>query len=205
MKKIMFNDKYGLTQAVLDNRKTMTRRIVPKHILNEVEKYQDEYYNGALETISEKDAILAICTYEHRFKLPYQVGEVVAIAQCYRDIEDEDYRRFLENCRARGIKNSAGARNKMFVKARYMPHHILITNVRIERLQEISNEDCLREGISKAFNGTYNFIFNKGNKKTVMLYDSPKEAFMSLIDKVSGKGTWDSNPWVFVYEFKHIY
>lgn len=29
MKKIMFNDRYGLTQAVLDGRKTMTRRIIP--------------------------------------------------------------------------------------------------------------------------------------------------------------------------------
>lgn len=30
------------------------------------------------------------------------------------------------------------------------------------------------------------------------------KAFAALIDKVSGKGTWDSNPWVFVYEFKLI-
>ena len=33
---------------------------------------------------------------------------------------------------------------------------------------------------------------------------TPREAFASLIDKVSGRGTWKSNPWVFVYEFEPI-
>lgn len=35
-------------------------------------------------------------------------------------------------------------------------------------------------------------------------FDTPREAFAALIDKVSGKGTWESNPYVFVYEFKLI-
>lgn len=43
MKKIMFNDKYGLTQAVLEGRKTMTRRIVSQCILDAAKKYQKEY------------------------------------------------------------------------------------------------------------------------------------------------------------------
>lgn len=29
MQKIMFNDRYGLTQAVIEGRKTMTRRLIP--------------------------------------------------------------------------------------------------------------------------------------------------------------------------------
>jgi hypothetical protein len=33
-------------------------------------------------------------------------------------------------------------------------------------------------------------------------FDSPRAAFASLIDKVSGKGTWKNNPWVIVYEFE---
>ena len=37
MKKIMFNDKYGLTQAVLEGRKTMTRRIVPINLYNQTD------------------------------------------------------------------------------------------------------------------------------------------------------------------------
>ena len=33
-------------------------------------------------------------------------------------------------------------------------------------------------------------------------YPTPREAFAHLIDEVSGKGTWDSNPWVWVYDFE---
>lgn len=36
------------------------------------------------------------------------------------------------------------------------------------------------------------------------LFDTPREAFASLIDRVSGKGTWDRNPFVFVYDFELV-
>lgn len=36
------------------------------------------------------------------------------------------------------------------------------------------------------------------------LCPSPKFAYAALIDKVSGKGTWESNPYVFVYDFELI-
>lgn len=199
----MFNDKCRLTQAVLNGRKTITRRIVPEQILKKVEEYQDEYYNAALETISEKDAILSMATYEYRNRYP-QISEVVAIAQSYNDIIqeafDKGHKSFSFN--AKDIIG-AGCNNKMFVKADLMPHHIRITNIRVERLQDISNEDCLREGISQAFNNVYSFII-EGKKRHVMLYETPKDAFSILIDKVSGKGTWERNPYVFVYEFELI-
>ena len=195
----MFNDKYGLTQAVLEGRKTMTRRIVPKHILNEVEKYQDEYYNGALETISEKDAILAICTYEHRFKLPYKVGEVVAIAQNYKDANVTllDYLKATDN---KGKGYDKGCSNKEFVKADLMPHHIRITNVRVERLQDISDDDCYREGVETEI-GKY---FNYAKVNNLGFHTDPRVVFSALINKLSGKGTWAKNPYVFVYEFECI-
>ena len=133
MKKIMFNDKFILTQAVLRGEKTQTRRIV-------------------------KDGT-PLGDFEEAMKhAPYKVGEVVAVAQSYKAIYDE-----LEekdgNCVANewwcdawdiaggNIDISAGYTNKMFVKAELMPHKVRITNVCIERLQDISDEDCLCEGI----------------------------------------------------------
>lgn len=35
-------------------------------------------------------------------------------------------------------------------------------------------------------------------------YYDIKKTFSKLIDKVSGKGTWDSNPYVFVYDFELV-
>lgn len=67
--------------------------------------------------------------------------------------------------------------------------------------------DSIAEGIMKGdFSNTwdkyyYNVIGDCICHKT---FKTPKEAFASLIDKVSGKDTWKSNPYVFVYEFKLI-
>lgn len=92
----------------------------------------------------------------------------------------------------------------MFVRADLMPHKIRITNVRVERLQDISDEDCLREGIFWDY-GDYPYMATKMYKYNAKEeYIHPKAAFAALIDKVSGKGAWASNPWVFVYEFELV-
>lgn len=92
--------------------------------------------------------------------------------------------------------------NKMFVKPGLMPHRIRITDVRVERLHDISDEDCLREGVQ--FLPEINRYYFECTGCEGFYFDYPREAFASLIDKVSGRGTWDSNPWVFVYEFELI-
>ena len=175
MKKIMFNDKYLLTQAVLRGEKTQTRRIV-----------KDGTPLGDFEE-----------TMKHA---PYKVGEVVAVAQCYLDIGSPQFDKFGYDV--------PGNTNKMYVKAELMPHKIKITNVRIERLQDISDEDCLREGISHYIPASYQntkggFGF-QSFKGGLFLFDTAREAFAALIDKVSGKGAWESNPLCVVYDFELV-
>ncbi|WP_315581104.1 hypothetical protein [Prevotella jejuni] len=192
MKKIMFNDKYCLTQAVLSGAKTMTRRVL-----------RDNVPLGNWEE-----------TVKH---LPYKIGEVVAIAQPYKDIIEcmAEYSDIIIN--ADGSINrefKAGWTNKMFVRGNLMPHHIRITDIKLERLQDISEEDCLKEGI--IFIESFSIIgedayFFAVKRKVGRMYDnilkffsSPQRAYADLIDKISGKGTWESNPWVVTYEFKLI-
>ena len=186
MKKIMFDDNYSLTEAVLEGRKTMTRRIV-KHP-EEVE------INGHKYLQTEK--------------LRYKVGEVVAVAQRYSELswDKKFYAKLKGMCTGLPQKRLAGWDNKMFVKADLMPHRIRITNVRIERLQDISDEGCLREGIIERTNpdGFGGIIKDYTFDNAFGFYYCPQEAFSALINRVSGKGTWKSNPYVFVYEFKLI-
>lgn len=94
----------------------------------------------------------------------------------------------------------------MFVKADLMPHHIEITGIKVERLQEISDEDCLKEGIIKGKCGSESTHFMDAYyvPKEKQPYCTPRDAFEILIDKVSGKGVFQSNPYVFVYEFNLI-
>ena len=201
MKKIMFNDRYGLTQAVLEGRKTMTRRIIkaPKKMDGE------EVYGFAIVKkpgSNEVVEVMALNDEEGMINniLPiYRPGEDVAVAQAYKDALNP-----LDWVNNLIYKNEPGWTNKMFVGADLMPHRIFINAVRVERLQDISDEDCLREGILEDCpNVQYSFPTEIGYCGQYP-FSTPREAFAALIDKVSGKGTWASNPWVFVYEFELV-
>lgn len=184
----MFSDEFLLTQAVLDGRKTQTRRICKEQIWAHSDIVNAE--NGIFH-----------------FEIPkYKVGEIVAIAQSYHTIYDEFGLETMDMLVSK-LKYSNAWTNKMFVKSELMPHQIRITKVRIQRLQDISDEDCLAEGIRKETR--YSFIENvkQLNGDSLVFscnFDSPREAYAELIDKVSGKGTWKNNPYVFVYDFELI-
>lgn len=201
MKKIMFNDKYGLTTAVLNGKKTMTRRAVPAKLL---QKYGHNKFNDR-----SKDLI---------FDAQFSIGEVVSVAQRYSDIADDKF--FVNEIAAdeltvNAMKYEHGWNNKQGVKACYMPHRIRITDIKVERLQDISEEDVYKEGFTHEFvnnnwgNAAYHeetmlvYYDNKGLSKQIRSRE-PKEAFSFLIDKVSGNGTWERNPWVFAYTFELI-
>lgn len=191
MRRIMFNDYYGLTEAVLQGRKTMTRR--------------------------QADVRWAAGDIHDNPVPKYKVGEVLAVAQSYKSIHEEmmngDYGNSRYDAfRCAMVAGTKGWDNKMFVKADLMPHYIRITDVRVERLQDISDEDCLKEGIIRrddminsqmedVVRYTFENSFVGGVYKT---YATPREAFAALIERpgIGHKGDWSRNNWVFVYSFE---
>ena len=183
MKKIMFNDRFCLTKAVLARTKTMTRRVLKE--------------GTPLGNWEE--------TVKH---LPYKVGDIVAIAQSYKEVyPNADFEMVGDGF----MTESAGWTNKMFVRADLMPHHIKITDVKVERLQDISDDEILREGIIKeGYAGGCMYFYNrtyirKGCRYVEPIYNTtPMRAFASLIYKVCGGETWESNPWVVAYSFELI-
>lgn len=187
MRKIFFDDKYCLTQAVLDGTKTMTRRVLKNNV--PLGNWED--------------------TQKH---LPYKVGEVVAIAQPYKDIIEclPMYSNAILNEVGMPRKEyKDGWTNKMFVKADLLPHHIKITDVKVERLQNISEGECLHEGIG--YHRYRDEVWSDDSlwgyytsKNELLIFDTPHKAFISLIDKIMGKDTWESNPWVVAYSFELV-
>ena len=195
----MFNDRYGLTRAVIDGRKTMTRRIIPSEFFTLMWDERD----GTLVYENDFGTFIDI---RHSKFCQYKLGDVVAVAQSYESVYDELWKiDKYEASRYAAISEKSGWRNKMFVKADLMPHQIRITDVRCERLQDISYEDCMHEGIrhscAESILGMYGYIDCEG---TGLWFDNPRKAFASLINKVSGKGTWERNPFVVVYEFELV-
>lgn len=199
-KKIMFNDKYCLMQAVLDGTKTMTRRAVPQSLLD---KYDVWYEDFIYKPVGEEE-YLSVDEYVLK-RTAYKVGEVVAIAQPYKDVIEcmAEHSDLIIN--ADGSINSeyrAGWVNKMFTKPSLLPHHIRITDVKVERLQDISDEDIMCEGIYRF--GKFVYAFERKTEGYLSIFPTAREAFACLIDKISGKGTWESNPWVVAYSFELV-
>lgn len=214
----MFNDECGLTQAVLDGRKTMTRRGCKYDRPNETYDivfpvFEPNDYDNDGNIVSPLNYAFGWKNDKGDFtgwNIPkYKVGEAVAVAQCYKSLgmnpeialDDKDGIGFYTK-----TKFAPGWKNKMFVRADLMPHHIHITDIKIERLQNISDEDCLKEGIYKGQCGSADTHFMDAYyyKGDIQPYCTPRGAFAALIDKVSGKGTWLKNPYVFCYSFKLI-
>lgn len=193
----MFNDHFGLTQAVLDGRKTQTRRIVSDQIENEYDAWYEELLYKPLD---EQEPYLSLEEWLLK-KAHYQAGEVVSVAQSYHTLNESGY--IAPEWCAHECEDHAGYKNKMFVKASLMPHHVKITDVRMERLQDISDKDCFKEGL-EFLNGGYYVSYDKKNHSRIWLGKTPQEAYAALIDKISGKGTWEHNPLVWVYDFKLI-
>lgn len=156
----MFNDNFGLTDAVKKGQKTMTRR---------------------------------------KFGF-FRTGQVVGVAQSYAELlqhKDELTPALLEEIEEQVEKKSMGTNNKMFVLGELMPCKLKMTCLGCEHLQDISEEDCLKEGIVRNSENTYTF---KGG----MVFETAREAFASLIDKIEGRGTWAKNGEVKVYEFERV-
>ena len=216
MKKILFNDRYGLTEAVIEGRKTMTRRMVRWDIL-EGKKVEDIDFAVSTKVLFDgrqvffghdaKGDVIAQCV------SGYHVGEEVAVAQRYKDI----YPKTDFGLEGSGyMTESAGWTNKLFVRVDLMPYRIRIIDIRVERLQDISDIDAIREGVYQ-YKEPPRFhesdLFSpwpptvkpyKHDIDNLVYRCSAYYAFSYLIDKVFGDGTWRRNPWVFAYLFEPI-
>ena len=215
----MFSDKYGLTQAVLDKIKTMTRRLVslPNDVERKVHHATLKEYRSGKQVFVLKDKKGNIIYY---LPIPYKIGEVIAVAQSYHSLNKSGYvaPEWLDHT----CEDSAGYNNKMFVQADLMPHRLKFTNVKFERLRDISDTDCLMEGISPCEFPVYD---GHSLKETVYGYtvsafvndiadpwapnnplhfigDTPQTAFFVLLSKLYGKKVLERNPFVLAYTFK---
>ena len=104
-------------------------------------------------------------------------------------------------------KSDSKWKNKLFMPESAARYFIEITAVRAERLQDISDEDCMKEGIRlnpEAIPIGYPFGIKFSYNNGYYNYTTPQEAYAALIDKINGKGTWEKNPWVWVYDFELI-
>ena len=228
MKKIMFSTEYGLQQGVIARTQTMTRRVDKRlnhPLVTEISDWGIDDKGKCYLTITYSTGLTEV-VYP-----AYHIGEEIAVAQSYKSIVEQDPDNDYGNYYVKQFRYAPGWTNKMFVRADLMPHRIRITDIRVERLQDISDEDCIREGIvpvvfrqwhkqeltdfsPQKYTDRHGWTLEKfrdgiedpweDSEPGEYMAETAQVAFAVLIDKISGKGTWKRNPWVFVYEFELI-
>lgn len=179
--------------------KTETRRIITKQPLeNESIKPFVKGFFGIYHKVGGIDNLKVT------LKPRYNVGEILYLKEPYFILESKqiEYRYeptfFLEGC----VMPKWQWKNKLFMPAYAARHFIKITAVRVERLQEISGYDCVREGIEHKFPKATSMTQARIDYKSAE--PGLRKAYADLIDRINGKGTWDNNPWVWVYDYELI-
>ena len=215
MKGICF--KKQLFHATIAGTKSQTRRIVkpPKVVANAMpESLWNEDNSIGCVFYSNGDDIRTA-------KPRYNIGELLYLKEPYVDdclhgnIAYKYSEKDIEYMKNAGFEEEMEVpgfwKNKLFMPESAARFFIKITGVRIEILQDISDEDCIKEGVV-----IIGYGMTISGKRGAPIFaesmdahirdrsKSPQKVYANLIDRINGKGTWDSNPYVWVYDYELV-
>ena len=212
MKGILFTE--SMFNAVINGTKTQTRRIM-KPQPKDIEQGWFDGINLDDCPYCGNNGIWYLNSFGVESAQPrYKVGEKVYLKEefCFDGIIKNLIYYKYDNLDWRDLPTYPRWKNKIFMPEKYARYFIEITGVRCERLQDISDEDCLKEGVypHRVFVpkiNDYALLYHFSpelERKEMRGYCNARQAYAALIDKINGKGTWESNPYVWVYDFKLV-
>jgi hypothetical protein len=187
-KPILFNTE--MVQAILEGRKTVTRRKIDKDITNfcdvEVDGTLLDYQNCHGDFINPID----LCR--------YRKGDILWVRETWSEHQEYYNNSAKVFAEPHYIYKADGVYANKWRPSIHMPKEaarifLKVTDVRVERLQDITEEDAIAEGMSKTLVDGVIFISAKGNFH--VLWDS--------LNIKRGYG-WEVNPWVWVIEFERV-
>jgi len=182
-----------MARAILDGSKTQTRRIV---------KPQPEQIDGpVIEWCHPRSGCIAAETISELVQFcPYGApGDRLWVRETWRENAQAgiDYR--ADTGSYGPADGSADAESVHWRPSIFMPRaasriSLEITGVRVERVQDISEDDARAEGVAP-------YVWTENGRAGATM--PATEVFAELWDKINGKrAPWESNPWVWVVEFK---
>ena len=213
-----------MVKSLLQNLKTITRRTKG---LERVNENPDDWkiVNGDW---SEKGVLFFNKNgHSDRMKPQFQIGDQLWVKETYTTLVPEH---FIEPLKTKYVyKADCDAESEQtrkdyvaqgypyrWISGRFMPKAaarvwLEVTGIKCDRLQSISHEDCIAEGIlplnmsaaQLSETGQRYFAYSKTKQLFVDGLD-PFWSFNSLWCSINGGESWDHNPWVFAYTFKRI-
>lgn len=205
-KPILFSTE--MVQAILEGRKKLTRRTQGLEIIN---KNTDDWFLDGLKILGRFIFHNLKSKEEIQIKPKFEIGDILWVRETWQTTWNENKKSWDTIYKADGgywIDDDGIMKWKPSI---YMPKKrarifLEVSNVRVERLRDISEDDAIAEGIKKTWINDdikqcrfKNYINDgKGSK-------SPIDSFNSLWVSINGKDSWIANPWVWVYEFKQVH
>lgn len=203
MKPILFNAE--MVRAILEGRKAVTRRVVkPQPPATSVVRKRGCAWEWSF---------WADCDMGHLMQPPYQPGDTLWVRETFRDLPVLPNGTFTNRVhyyyKADGDLRPAGWRDR-WRPSIHMPREaarifLRVKGVRVERLQDISREQAIDEGV----NDPYDYQPPAWYDKHGLTNNYEIDAFAGLWDSTIKPADltlygWEANPWVFVIEFERI-
>ncbi len=198
IKPILFNTE--MVRAILDGRKTCTRRLVKPQPGKEYKNVFTISDGETLEWVFAEDlpSGSGVCV-----NPPYQPGDILYVRETWKRAANGYY--YYESWQKDDIADIIKWKPSIHMPRKAARIWLEVTNVRVERLQEITEDECIAEGIYKSSCRGCNATFgcdvcpNEGYEEI--------EEFIELWNSTIKKNCldrygWDANPWVWVVEFK---
>lgn len=205
----------AMVNAILEGRKTQTRRVVKPQPLDSWMLHRNtdwsEYYQRTRFGL-KKHLWIAHPTENKEIVCPKGVpGDRLWVKETF-GIPAAPYEKRTKELVVYRADQSPALReaNKYFWRnVRNMPRWasriaLSITNIRVERLQRISEADAIAEGVRQLRDGSRTFAGREGPGNLVTPWPTAKEAFADGWELINGKQSWADNPWVWVIEFKRF-
>lgn len=200
MKPILFSTP--MVQAILDGRKTQTRRAQGLKEVDANEFYFDRRVGDQFVFVSKTNPNNQL------FITPkYVEGDVLWVRETwFNDADFGEKPIFIYKADNENFpRGSSPWKPSIFMPKEAARIFQFVTGVRVERLQEITGEDAIAEGVEPIGNHKHlNCMIYKNYGPEIYQFLSPKKSFESLWKSINGEDSWNENPWVWVYEFERI-
>ncbi len=206
IKPILFNKQISteMVRAILDGRKTCTRRICKD--ANECTVPDMEFYNAdrrtyAVHNFADKEHTEQLSTAERT--CPICTGDILYVRETWKEAPKGYY--YYEDWQRNDIADITKWKPSIHMPKEAARIWLKVTNVRVERLQEITDEQAKREGIQ--YDECPTGFTWKQETDMHNCYTTPIGAMQALWNSTIKKSDidrygWDANPWVWVIEFE---